>query len=54
MEPIKMETMDSSSTTKKSVVNQMTTHVWNLFAKTNLFALCCIAAFLSLVRTIIL
>lgn len=49
MDPVKMETMDSASTTKKSSINQMSTHVWNLFAKTNLFALCCVGAFLSLV-----
>lgn len=51
MDPIKMETMESASASnKKSVINQMSTHVWNLFAKTNLFALCCVGAFLSLVR----
>lgn len=52
MDPMKMETMESSSSNKKSVINQMSTHVWNLFAKTNLFALCCVGAFLSLVRII--
>lgn len=49
MDPVKMETMESASRAKKTVVNQMSTHVWNLFAKTNLFALCCVGAFLSLV-----
>lgn len=50
MDPVKMETMESAASNKKSVINQMSTHVWNLFAKTNLFALCCVGAFLSLVR----
>lgn len=49
MDQIKIETMESAATSKKSVINQMSTHVWNLFAKTNLFALCCVGAFLSLV-----
>lgn len=51
MDPVKMETMESATSNKKSVINQMSTHVWNLFAKTNLFALCCVGAFLSLVRS---
>lgn len=44
-----METIDMGSETKNSMVNHISSHVWNLFAKTNLFALCCIGAFLSLV-----
>lgn len=46
-----MESMESATQAagKKSVINQMSTHIWNLFAKTNLFALCCVGAFLSLV-----
>lgn len=52
MDQIKVETMESANAAQKSVINQMSTHVWNLFAKTNLFALCCVGAFLSLVSII--
>lgn len=52
MDQIKVESMESANAAKKSVINQMSTHVWNLFAKTNLFALCCVGAFLSLVSVI--
>lgn len=45
-----METNKSESS-EKSLLDCFDTNVWQIFSKTNLFACCCIAAFLSLVST---